>query len=86
MLEAIEKGWDASKPFNPYYGYGAAVIAILKALQIFKKKNETETALREVVVGVENIKKNGGDVKKAMGESESLATKNMVSVIRNNIA
>ena len=44
-LEAAEKGWKATEPFNPVYGYGAAVIAILKALQLGKQKKETENIL-----------------------------------------
>jgi len=84
-LDAAEKGWDATAPFNPYYGYGAAAIAILKALQLGKRKKETETALQEVVKGVEGADKTQA-LKDSLNKAQSVATRNMVSLICNQIA
>ena len=78
-LDAAEKGWDASQPFNPYYGYGAAVIAILKALQLGKTKKVVEDKYTAMKIGVEKTRnetalenatllyKNIGDARKAKG-------------------
>lgn len=84
-IGAISRGWDASKPFNPYYGYGAAVLAVLRVLQLGKQKKETDVALEEVVVGVEKSKQNGGDLKKAFLASESVVTMDKVAAIRNRL-
>lgn len=84
-IDAVSKGWDASKPFNPYYGYGAAILAVLRALQVGKQKKETDVALEEVVIGVEKSKQNGGDLKKAFLAAESVTTMDKVAKIRNRL-
>lgn len=84
-IDAIEMGWNASAPFNPYYGYGAAVLAILRILQVGKQKKETEIALEEVVTGVERGKRDGCDLKAKLKEAESVATMDKVSKIRNRL-
>lgn len=80
-LEAAEAGWKASEAWNPYYGYGALALAIFK---LWRNKKESDDALEEVVIGVEDSKKNGGDLKAALNASESLKTRKMVKKIRNN--
>lgn len=32
-VEAAQRGWDATKLWNPYYGYGALALSIYKILQ-----------------------------------------------------
>lgn len=55
-IEAVSKGWDASKPFNPYYGYGAAILAALKLFTDGKKKKEVEDKYAAMKVGVEKFR------------------------------
>ena len=38
-IDAADKGWKATEPFNPYYGYGAFVIMLLKAWRDKKEKD-----------------------------------------------
>ena len=49
-IEAIEKGWDATKLWNPYYAYGAFGLSILKILQGRQEK----TTLEGNLAGIEN--------------------------------
>ena len=80
-VEAIEKGWDASKAWNPYYGYGVLGLGILR---LFQKKKLTTTALEEVVLGIEDAKKDGNgtaSLKASLNASESTATRKMVKKI-----
>ena len=60
-VETISKGWDASKPFNPYYGYGAAVLALLKVLDDKKKKKIIEDKYAATKVGIEKFRNENGD-------------------------
>jgi hypothetical protein len=55
-VEALEKGWKASEPFNPYYGYGAAAIALLKLFSDNKKKKELENKYSAAKVGMDKFK------------------------------
>ena len=41
-VEAIEQGWDATKLWNPYYGYGALALSIFKLLQGRQEKKTLE--------------------------------------------
>jgi len=47
-VEAAEKGWDATKLWNPYYGYGALALSILKILQGRKEKTTLEGNLASI--------------------------------------
>ena len=47
-VEAIEKGWGATKDFNPYYGWGACALAIYKLLQGNKEKKNLEKGINRV--------------------------------------
>jgi len=50
-LEQIEAGWEATKGFNPYYGYGALVFAGLEAAGWWrenKKKVKLEKGINRV--------------------------------------
>jgi len=49
-VEAIEKGWNATELWNPYYGYGALALSIFKLLQGRKEK----TALKGNLASIEN--------------------------------
>lgn len=60
-VEAISKGWDASKPFNPYYGYGAAALALLKLFGDNKKKKIIEDKYAATKVGIEKFRNENGD-------------------------
>lgn len=82
-IDAIEQGWGATQGWNPYYGYGVLGLGILR---LFQKKRESDTALEEVVVGIESSKKNGTKLTDALNIAESLVTKNKVSAIRNKVA
>ncbi len=80
-IEAAEKGWDASRPFNPYYGYGVAAIGLWR---LWQKKKESDKSLAEVVYGIEDAKKNGDSkatLKEALRASESVATRKKVAKI-----
>jgi len=78
-LDAAEKGWSATEPFNPYYGYGAAAIALLKLLQTTKTKKVVEDKYAAMKIGVEKFRNEGtvdagntlyksiGDARKAKG-------------------
>ena len=79
-IEAVSKGWDASQSWNPYYGYGVLGLGILR---LFQKKRESDNALEEVVIGVEDSKKNGGKLKEAFNATESLITRRKVAKIIN---
>lgn len=60
-VKAIEKGWKASEPFNPYYGYGAAALALLKLFADSKKKKEIENKYSAVKVGIEKFRNENAD-------------------------
>jgi len=47
-VEAIEKGWGATKDFNPYYGWGALGIAVVKMVMDDKKKKNLEKGINRV--------------------------------------
>lgn len=80
-VDALEKGWGATASWNPYYGYGVLGLGILR---LFQKKKESDNALAEVVIGVEDSKKNGGKLKEAFNAVESLVTRKKVAKILNN--
>ncbi|HDZ13418.1 hypothetical protein LCGC14_0622000 [marine sediment metagenome] len=80
-IEVVEEGWKASEAWNPYYGYGVLGISLWKLLQ---KKKESDNALEEVVIGVEDSKKNGGNLKLAFNATESLITRRKVAKILSN--
>ena len=79
VITGIEKGWSATEPFNPYYGYGLAVLSVLKLLQTTKTKKVVEDKYTAMKVGVEKTRneatieeaaalyKNIGDARKAKG-------------------
>ena len=80
-LEAAEKGWDASKPFNPYYGYGVAALGLWR---LWQKKKESDNSLEEVVFGIEDAKKNGNGtaaLKDSLNASNSITTRKKVAKI-----
>ena len=80
-IEAVEKGWDASKLFNPYYGYGVMAIGLLK---LWQKKKESDNSLEEVVFGIEDAKKSGDNkttLKASLNASESVATRKKIAKI-----
>ena len=79
-VDALEKGWSTTAGWNPYYGYGVLGLGILR---LFQKKKESDNALEEVVIGVEDSKKNGGDLKAAFNAVESLVTRKKVAKIIN---
>ena len=79
-VEAVEKGWGTTEAWNPYYGYGVLGIGLLK---LWQKKKESDNSLEEVVIGVEDSKKNGGNLKVAFNATESLATRRKVAEILN---
>jgi len=79
-VEALEKGWGATQGWNPYYGYGVLGLGILR---LFQKKKESDTALEEVVVGIEDSKSNGQNLKVALNATESLVTRRKVAKILN---
>jgi len=55
-IEAIEKGWKASEPFNPYYGFGAAALALLKLFGDNKKKKELENKYSAAKIGMDKFR------------------------------
>ena len=79
-VDALEKGWSVTEGWNPYYGYGVLGLGILR---LFQKKKESDNALEEVVIGVEDSKKNGGSLKAAFNAVESLVTRKKVAKIIN---
>ena len=85
-IEAIKAGVAATSPVNPYAVPILAGISILEALGILgvnKLRKNSGTALEEVVVGVEDSKKNGGNLKVALNATESLMTRRKVAKIIN---
>ena len=60
-IEAVSKGWDASKPFNPYYGYGAAIIAALKLFTDSRKKKEVEDKYAAAKIGMDKFRNENPD-------------------------
>ena len=83
-VDALEKGWGATAGWNPYYGYGVLGLGILR---LFQKKRESDTALEEVVIGVEDSKKDGtgtdSKLTAAFNATESLVTRKKVAKIIN---
>ena len=55
-VDALSRGWDASKPFNPYYGYGAAALALLKLFTDGKKKKVVEDKYAAAKIGMEKFR------------------------------
>ncbi len=85
-IEALKSGVAATSPINPYVIPILAGINILEALGLFgmnKLRKTNHTALEEVVIGVEDSKKNGGKLKEAFNATESLATRRKVAKIIN---
>ncbi len=85
-VEAVRAAVVATSPINPYAVPILAGISILEALGILgvnKLRKTNHTALEEVVIGVEDSKKNGGDLKVAFNATESLATRKKVAKIIN---
>lgn len=60
-VDAIEKGWKASEPFNPYYGYGAAILAALKLFSDNRKKRELESKYSAAKVGMDKFRNENPD-------------------------
>jgi len=60
-IDAIEQGWKASEPFNPYYGYGAAVIALLKIFGDNRKKRELENKYSAAKIGMDKFRNENPD-------------------------
>jgi len=60
-VEAVEKGWKASEPFNPYYGYGAAAIALFKLFTDNRKKKEIENKYSAVKLGMDKFRNENPD-------------------------
>lgn len=60
-IEAAQKGWDASKPFNPYYGYGAAILAALKLFTDSKKKKEVDDKYAAAKQGMDKFRNENPD-------------------------
>lgn len=86
-VEAIREGVKATKDWNPYAVPILAGISLLEALGIFgvnKLRKENHTSLEEVVIGVEDSKKNGGNLKLAFNAVESLVTRRKVAKILSN--
>ena len=75
--------WKDPKQTGPAVG---TAIALAYAWLNRKKRITTETALKEVVIGGEGFKANGGttfeDFKKAQNTAQSNETKKMVAVLR----
>ncbi|MCK5016909.1 MAG: hypothetical protein KAS32_07535 [Candidatus Peribacteraceae bacterium] len=85
-VEALKAGVAATSPVNPYTVPILAGIGILEALGIIgvnKLRKTNHTALEEVVIGVEDSKKNGGKLKEAFNATESLVTRRKVAKIIN---
>lgn len=79
-LDAVSKGWDASKPFNPYYTHGALILGVLG---MFFKQKKTKTALEEVVVGVDDLGKLNPTISnEPLKAAASVATRKIVDKIR----
>ena len=74
-VEAIEKGWSASEPFNPYYGYGAAIIAALKVFQLGKQKKESETKYAAAKIGMDKFRNDNPDKARELYEDVGEARK-----------
>jgi hypothetical protein len=85
-IEALKAGVAATAPVNPYAVPILAGIGILEALGIIgvnKLRKNNHTALEEVVIGIEDSKKNGGNLKVAFNATESLVTRRKVAKIIN---
>lgn len=85
-VEAIKAGVAASAPVNPYAVPILAGISILEVLGIIgvnKLRKNNHNALEEVVIGIEDSKKNGGNLKIAFNATESLVTRRKVAKIIN---
>jgi len=48
-VEAVEKGWGATKDWNPYYGWGALGIALVKMFRDDKKKKGLEKGINRIL-------------------------------------
>ena len=86
-VEAIREGVKATSDWNPYAVPILAGISLLEALGIFgvnKLRKDNHTSLEEVVIGVEDSKKNGGNLKLAFNATESLVTRRKIAKILSN--
>ena len=90
-VEAVKTIVAASAPVNPYAVPILAGISILEALGIIgvnKLRKNNHNALEEVVIGIEDWKKNGGNqnggnLNLAFNATESLVTRRKVAKIIN---
>lgn len=83
---AVKATVAATSSLNPYAVPILIGISILEGLGIFginKLRKNNHTALEEVVIGVEDSKKNGGKLKEAFNATESLITRRKVAKIIN---
>jgi hypothetical protein len=55
-VSAVEKGWKASEPFNPYYGYGAAALALFRLWQKKKESDIIENKYSAAKVGMDKFR------------------------------
>jgi outer membrane murein-binding lipoprotein Lpp len=86
-VEAIREGVKATSNWNPYAVPILAGISLLEALGVLgvnKLRKDSHNALEEVVIGVEDSKKNGGNLKVAFNATESLITRKKVAKILSN--
>lgn len=52
-IEQIKAGWEETKDYNPYYGYGALVLTILGEAGALWKLNKKSTSLEK---GINRVK------------------------------
>ncbi len=86
-VDAVKEGVKATSGWNTYAALILAGISIIEALGLFginKKSRDKGIALEEVVLGVEKLKA-GAKPKEAFAK-ETIATRNMVSLIKNKVA
>ena len=48
-IDAVDKGWGATKDWNPYYGWGALAIALVKMVRDDKKKKGLEKGVNRIL-------------------------------------
>lgn len=90
-IEAAMIANKESAPINPYYGMIGGVLGIALAVKKTLDAGKSNTAVREIVAGVEEFKKRPSsmsetlnNLKMNLSTSTSPTTKNIVSVIRNS--
>ncbi len=90
LVEQLVEANEASRPFNPYADEVNAILGLVTVIGgiwakgEYDKKKQAETSLEEVVIGVEDFKKNGGNLKLAFNAVESLVTRRKVAKILSN--